>query len=103
MEKSGVIDAIQKGPIKVLDNACGTGIVADTIYARLEKSDAAQDNLTLVATDLGPAMVEAMQAKIDKNGWKKASAQVVDMQVGDHWLLLARRTRKRLGHAVFGC
>lgn len=81
MEKSGIIDAIHKGSVKLLDNACGTGIVADTIYASLEKNNAAQDNLTLVATDLGPAMVEAMQAKIDKNGWKKASAQVVDMQV----------------------
>lgn len=83
MEKSGVISAIQNGPVQVLDNACGTGIIADTIYARLKESGTAPDNLSLVATDLGPAMVEAMQAKIDKNGWKNAAARVVDMQVGE--------------------
>lgn len=81
MEKSGVVAALQKGPVKVLDNACGTGVISELVYQRLANRGAASDNLTLVATDLGPAMVEAVQAKISKNGWKNASAQVMDMQV----------------------
>ncbi|KAI1788096.1 S-adenosyl-L-methionine-dependent methyltransferase [Ganoderma leucocontextum] len=60
----------------LLDNATGTGIVLAHLYDVLPP--ATKERLQVVAGDISPAMIESAKARIEKNGWQGATAQVVD-------------------------
>ena len=74
---SGIKDA--RGPIKVLDNGCGDGIIAQLVWDSLD--DALKANLELVCGDLSPVMVKFASERIEAGGWSSAKALVIDMQV----------------------
>jgi ubiquinone/menaquinone biosynthesis C-methylase UbiE len=77
IQDSGVIEGSQAGPVQILDNACGTGVVTELVFAKLKK-----DSFTLVATDIAPPMINIIQGKISNNGWDgQATAHIADMQV----------------------
>lgn len=76
IEMSGIKDA--RGPIKVLDNGCGDGIVAQLVWDGL--NDALKTNLELVCGDLSPVMVKFASERIEAGGWYSAKALVIDMQ-----------------------
>ncbi|KAK2963754.1 putative S-adenosyl-L-methionine-dependent methyltransferase [Blattamonas nauphoetae] len=65
----------------VHDNACGTGIVTQTIIANMELKTSQDDqpsNLTFHCTDFSPDMIDKLSAKIQKFGWNNVTATVMD-------------------------
>ncbi|TBU42287.1 S-adenosyl-L-methionine-dependent methyltransferase [Dichomitus squalens] len=62
--------------IVLLDNATGTGIVLEYLYGILPP--AAKARLQVVAGDLSPAMISAVQERIEQNGWVHIDAKLVD-------------------------
>jgi len=78
IQQVGLLQA-QKGPLIVLDNACGTGVLSSLLYEMLDES--AKERLQLTCGDFSEAMVQSTQQRIINSGWKGAKAQVVDAQV----------------------
>ncbi|KAI9675017.1 MAG: hypothetical protein M1817_001423 [Caeruleum heppii] len=64
------------GPLKVLDNACGTGVVTATIYNTVPKED--REGMKIVCGDFSEAMVGYVADRIRDEGWDGAEAKVVD-------------------------
>ena len=66
--------------IVLLDNATGTGIVLVHLYDLLPP--AAQARLQVVAGDVQPSMLKAVQERAEKNGWTSTlRTQTVDAVV----------------------
>jgi ubiquinone/menaquinone biosynthesis C-methylase UbiE len=61
-----------KSGIKILDVACGTGAVPDVISKRLSP------DVSVLATDYAQGMVDAVNNRAEKEGWKNVKAQVMD-------------------------
>lgn len=78
IQQVGVLQA-DIGPLIVLDNACGTGIVSSELYEMLDES--ARNSLQLTCGDISEGMVQAVQERIVDSDWKGAKAQFVDSQV----------------------
>jgi ubiquinone/menaquinone biosynthesis C-methylase UbiE len=57
----------------ILDNACGPGMVSEQI--KLKYPDA-----EIMATDLSPAMIEALQEKIKVYEWSNMKTDVLDIR-----------------------
>jgi ubiquinone/menaquinone biosynthesis C-methylase UbiE len=70
---------VERGPLVVLDNACGLGIVTSLLYEMLQEG--AKDGLQITCGDISEGMVQGVQHQIDTDKLKGASAQVVDAQV----------------------
>ncbi len=79
LTQCGMNRANEGEDIVLLDNATGTGIVLAHLYDMLPP--AAKERLQVVAGDISPAMIESAKARIEKNGWQSATAQVVDATV----------------------
>ncbi|KAG5641264.1 hypothetical protein DXG03_005597 [Asterophora parasitica] len=62
----------------ILDNACGTGVVATTLQVAFRGNEG---RLKLVCGDFSPPMVEAVKARIVAMEGVDAEARVVDGQV----------------------
>ncbi|KAK2948221.1 ion-transporting P-type ATPase [Blattamonas nauphoetae] len=63
------------------DNACGTGLVTQTIIANMElvkSQDDSPSKLTFQCTDLSPDMIDKLSTKIQKFGWTNVTATVMD-------------------------
>jgi ubiquinone/menaquinone biosynthesis C-methylase UbiE len=78
IQQVGLIQ-MDKGPLIVLDNACGTGVVSSLLYEMLDEND--KEKLQLSCGDFSEAMVQSVQQRIIESEWKGAKAQVVDAQV----------------------
>eukprot|EP01117_Protostelium_nocturnum_P008682 TRINITY_DN3114_c0_g2_i1.p1 TRINITY_DN3114_c0_g2~~TRINITY_DN3114_c0_g2_i1.p1 ORF type:complete len:228 (-),score=75.61 TRINITY_DN3114_c0_g2_i1:41-724(-) len=57
----------------LLDNACGSGIIAEEILK-------INPNVKIVCTDFSDGMVSMVKRKIEKNGWKNVEAEVQNAQ-----------------------
>ena len=69
LEQCGLDRADGSEDIVLLDNATGTGIVLVHLYDLLPP--AAQTRLQVVAGDVQPSMLKAVQERAEKNGWTK--------------------------------
>ena len=58
--------------IKILDVACGTGVVATAIVNTLSPT------VSVISTDYAPGMVDIVRSKVEKQGWKNVKAEVMD-------------------------
>ena len=70
---------VHKGPLIVLDNACGTGVVSSQLYEMLDAG--AKERLRLTCGDFSDKMVQLVQQRIVESEWKGAKAQIIDAQV----------------------
>jgi ubiquinone/menaquinone biosynthesis C-methylase UbiE len=61
-----------KTNIKILDVACGTGVVATAIVKTLSPT------VSVLSTDYAPGMVDVVRSKVEKQGWKNVKAEVMD-------------------------
>ncbi|KAK2962044.1 putative S-adenosyl-L-methionine-dependent methyltransferase [Blattamonas nauphoetae] len=65
----------------VHDNACGTGIVTQTIIANMESAasqESAPAKLTFKCSDISPDMINKLCEKIEKFEWTNVTATVMD-------------------------
>lgn len=74
--QSGILSA--PGELKVLDNACGAGVLSAVLLE--EASKELKERMELVCGDLDQNMIGMVGARIKDKGWK-ATAQIVDAQV----------------------
>jgi len=79
LKQAGLDKPSSKEPVVLVDNACGTGIVAQCLHNMLGPN--AQDKLDLTCTDFSGAMIDATQSRIKENGWTSVKAVVADAQV----------------------
>ena len=79
LEQCGLDRADGSEDIVLLDNATGTGIVLVHLYDLLPP--AAQTRLQVVAGDVQPSMLKAVQERAEKNGWTSTRTQTVDAVV----------------------
>jgi len=69
---------VTQGPLVVLDNACGSGIVTSLLYQNLDAS--AKERLGLTCGDVAQEMVAVIQQRITDNNWEGATTRIVDAQ-----------------------
>ncbi|MCJ1468540.1 hypothetical protein MMC07_007169 [Pseudocyphellaria aurata] len=63
-------------PLIVLDNACGTGMVSESLWETLDER--ARKDLQLVCGDISEGMVKHVEKKIEEQGSLGAVARVLD-------------------------
>lgn len=63
----------------ILDNACGTGIVAAALHDMLD--DSTKRRMKLTCGDFAEPMLDACRKRIEENGWMHTEARKVDAQV----------------------
>ncbi|KAJ9284827.1 hypothetical protein DTO021C3_7573 [Paecilomyces variotii] len=80
VEQSG-IQSIKERPLIILDNACGTGVVADNLHELLDEE--AKNNMQLTCADVSEVMLEITKRRIQEEGWKNTETKVVDAQKTD--------------------
>ena len=78
INQSGILLDMATLPI-VLDNACGTGVISQNLYAKL--NDAQKAKLKLTCSDLTSGMVEYMEHIIAAERWTGTKAETIDAQV----------------------
>jgi hypothetical protein len=66
-------------PFVLFDNACGLGVVAADLKSRIKPEVLAQSSI--LSGDISAASIDVVQEKIEKHGWVKAEAKVIDAQV----------------------
>ena len=84
LQQCGLDRADGSEDIVLFDNATGTGIVLKHLYDVL--SSAAKSRLQVVAGDISPSMIQAVQGRIEGNGWEHVTAKVIDATVRHSWL-----------------
>ena len=77
LRQAGLSGSSETRAITVLDNAAGTGIISHLLQGDASIKDRMAE---LVCADLSEKMVESVQGRIVKEGWKNASAVVADGQ-----------------------
>lgn len=65
-------------PLKVLDLACGTGVVSDTLHDILDSGS--QGSWELTCGDISAELTGHVKRKILEKGWDNSTAKVVDAQ-----------------------
>ncbi|KAH8549662.1 S-adenosyl-L-methionine-dependent methyltransferase [Umbelopsis sp. PMI_123] len=65
-------DLQSKSGIKILDVACGTGVVPEAIVKKLSP------DISVLATDYAQGMVDFARSKIENQGWRNVKFQVED-------------------------
>jgi ubiquinone/menaquinone biosynthesis C-methylase UbiE len=87
VEQSGITTALQgkKGKLNILDQACGTGVVAVALHdafaatSTSEGSNKEEIDWHLQCTDLSQPMLNAVQERINQEGWKDTETAHSDM------------------------
>ncbi|KAM5469143.1 hypothetical protein MauCBS54593_004495 [Microsporum audouinii] len=80
VEQSGILSIrTEEERLSILDNACGTGAVSAVLHEMLHDWKA-ENGWTLTCADLSEAMINAVQEKIDAEGWTNTETVIVDMQ-----------------------
>ncbi|KAJ5529165.1 Methyltransferase type 11 [Penicillium freii] len=76
VKQSGVASTAGQ-PLAILDQACGTGVVAVALHDALGSQS--EKDWCLTCTDVSISMVAAIQERIEKNGWENTDAAVSDI------------------------
>ncbi|KAL8286311.1 hypothetical protein RQP46_004799 [Phenoliferia psychrophenolica] len=73
LKQSGVLK--YEGNVHLLDSACGFGLVTSRLFEALPS----KDGVKVVCGDLEPNMLDAVQARMEREGWS-AETKIVDAQ-----------------------
>ncbi|KAL8705800.1 MAG: hypothetical protein Q9201_001087 [Fulgogasparrea decipioides] len=79
IEKAGLLELDQE-PLTILDNACGTGVVAAALHDAFDQST--KDRMELICGDLADPMLKMLKERIETNGWPNTKGQHIDAQAG---------------------
>ncbi|KAL9610126.1 MAG: hypothetical protein Q9167_005146, partial [Letrouitia subvulpina] len=71
-------EATGLAPLRILDNACGTGVVSKILYEGLDEER--KQGLEVVCGDFSESMVEFVFKRINEEAWEGARGAVVDAQ-----------------------
>ncbi|KZV97100.1 S-adenosyl-L-methionine-dependent methyltransferase [Exidia glandulosa HHB12029] len=78
LKQSGVLDAARAGgEVKVLDSACGIGIVTSLLQEALK--DAPSNKWNVTCTDFSDGMISSAKERADVESWKN----IVDITIAD--------------------
>lgn len=78
LEQAGVQHHPNNVQLTVLDLACGSGVVTESLHETLQEQHPA--SFQIVCGDLADAMVQAVSRKIEQSGWSNTTAQKIDAQ-----------------------
>lgn len=80
VEQSGILST-ERGEeaLSILDHACGTGVVSGVLHEKLSDWKV-KSEWKLTCADLSEAMIDAVKARINAEGWKNTDTAVVDLQ-----------------------
>ncbi|OQD63822.1 hypothetical protein PENPOL_c008G09144 [Penicillium polonicum] len=76
VKQSGVASTAGQ-PLAILDQACGTGVVAVALHDAFRSQP--EKDWRLTCTDVSSSMVAAIQERIQKSGWENTDAAVSDV------------------------
>jgi hypothetical protein len=65
------------GPLRILENAAGTGVGTEAILAALGDRGKEQD-VTILAGDVSTSLLEVLEARKAHLGWNNVDVQVID-------------------------
>jgi len=77
LRKAGVLDF--SGPLTVLDNACGTGIVTTVLMEQLSEAKKLEQLDKLTAADFSSVMLDVLRPQVEQKGWNKVEVIQADM------------------------
>ncbi|KAJ5128193.1 hypothetical protein N7448_001910 [Penicillium atrosanguineum] len=77
IQMSGLTESTLR-PLKVLDLACGTGVVCDDLHEVLDSQ--LHDTWELTCGDISTELTAHVKRKILEKGWKNTSATIMDAQ-----------------------
>lgn len=77
------------GPVRLLDSACGAGVVTQEVQAALPDDILQLSSFT--CSDSSAAMVDVVKKRIVNEKWVNAEAQVLDAMVGNIYLFCILR------------
>ncbi|KAL8829680.1 MAG: hypothetical protein Q9170_006067 [Blastenia crenularia] len=75
IEKSGLLTSTEDH-LTILDNACGTGVVAAALHEVLGSE--VKEKMELTCGDFSEPMLEAVRERMGKEGWVNTEARMVD-------------------------
>lgn len=80
VEQSGILSVERKEEgLSIVDHACGTGVVSVALHEMLPDWKF-EYRWKLTCADLSEAMLDAVQAKIDAEGWENTDTVIADLQ-----------------------
>lgn len=79
IQQAGLLDPSTHSQLIILDNACGTGVVAAAVHDLLDSST--KKRMKLTCGDFAEPMLQAVKERIEENGWVNTEARLVDAQV----------------------
>jgi ubiquinone/menaquinone biosynthesis C-methylase UbiE len=65
-------------PLSVLDQACGTGVVALALHEAL--TERTETSWSLTCTDMSQNMLDVLQERVEIAGWKNTDVKISDIQ-----------------------
>ncbi|KAL9002550.1 MAG: hypothetical protein Q9188_004529 [Gyalolechia gomerana] len=78
IQQAGLLDPSTHSQLIILDNACGTGVVAAAVHDLLDSST--KKRMKLTCGDFAEPMLQAVKERIEENGWVNTEARLVDAQ-----------------------
>ncbi|QKX57599.1 uncharacterized protein TRUGW13939_04717 [Talaromyces rugulosus] len=81
VQQSGIVKALSAGnrQLSVLDQACGTGVVAEALHGEFAAAGTTESNWNLKCTDSGQAMLDAMDDLVKEKGWQNVETAKSDI------------------------
>lgn len=76
---SSSTEAEDQKPLRIFDNACGTGIITYLLCEELGMGS--RKDVEILAGDNSVDMVNHTKTRIKENDWKNVTAEVIDSQV----------------------
>ena len=80
------LDGTRDKPFKLLDHACGTGVVGHLLRASITPEVLEQSSV--LSAVKAPDMVELVKDRQAREGWINSEARVLDAQVWWWWFWL---------------
>lgn len=81
VQQSGIAKALSAGnrELSILDQACGTGVVAEALCSELAAAGSPENNWRLKCTDNAQAMLDAMSDLVKEEGWRNVETAKSDI------------------------
>ncbi|KAL8935458.1 MAG: hypothetical protein Q9216_005414 [Gyalolechia sp. 2 TL-2023] len=78
IQQAGLLEPTTHSQLTILDNACGTGVVAAALHDLLDSST--RKRMKLTCGDFAKPMLEVVKKRIEEKGWMNTEARQVDAQ-----------------------
>lgn len=81
VQQSGIVKALSAGnrQLSVLDQACGTGVVAEALHGEFAAAGTTESDWHLKCTDSAQAMLDAMADLVKEKGWQNVEIAKSDI------------------------